>query len=467
MTRPVPRSRSGITLTEILISILIMGVGMVSLATLFPLGLQRVREASRFSRSTLLTETALNEIGARNLLFPGQFQPPAAVFASNGAPLYPFLFTNLGYFFYDPFLQDGPLPDPTVTFVNGGVTFIQPNGVYRGFGIDGWGPGAGHSPNQPYIPGPGLPVAYDPLWRQATGIPPDLTGTFHESRFAFGQGYIRPDPDGGAPSAYGLQRVTGVDPTVPGFFPAISQIFVSPEDIVFQSEGTSNKTPGFGSPVAPDMSTGQYQVDFSYTWMFTGQRADVSNVTVYEGDVVVFQNRQFALDAVNTPFGGTQYQAIGETVVEGVFGWSGTLDPLNPGYANGDDKSVLLRWPASMKDPEVKVGSFIADVTYERNNATDVSRFRPTAPIVPGQITFYPGQRCYWYRVAKKTEPQQAVAFSTDPGPYRQMIVTLTTPVRAKTLLAGNNGALQPVHVNAALVNPSVINVFSKVYYAR
>ena len=32
------RARSGITLTEILISILIMGVGMVSLATLFPLG---------------------------------------------------------------------------------------------------------------------------------------------------------------------------------------------------------------------------------------------------------------------------------------------------------------------------------------------------------------------------------------------------------------------------------------------
>ena len=38
-------ARSGITLTEILISIMIMGVGLVSLATLFPLGLLRLREA--------------------------------------------------------------------------------------------------------------------------------------------------------------------------------------------------------------------------------------------------------------------------------------------------------------------------------------------------------------------------------------------------------------------------------------
>ena len=37
-----PRRRSGITLTEILISILIMGVGLISLATLFPIGLDRI-----------------------------------------------------------------------------------------------------------------------------------------------------------------------------------------------------------------------------------------------------------------------------------------------------------------------------------------------------------------------------------------------------------------------------------------
>ena len=47
--------RRGITLTEILISILIMGVGLVSLATLFPIGLLRLREAQRQTRSAYLS----------------------------------------------------------------------------------------------------------------------------------------------------------------------------------------------------------------------------------------------------------------------------------------------------------------------------------------------------------------------------------------------------------------------------
>ncbi len=51
MIRRGVRGRAGITLTEILISIMIMGVGLVSLATLFPLGLMRLRAAAIRSRS--------------------------------------------------------------------------------------------------------------------------------------------------------------------------------------------------------------------------------------------------------------------------------------------------------------------------------------------------------------------------------------------------------------------------------
>ena len=47
MTCRTAKARSGITLTEILISILIMGVGLISLATLFPIGLVRLREAGK------------------------------------------------------------------------------------------------------------------------------------------------------------------------------------------------------------------------------------------------------------------------------------------------------------------------------------------------------------------------------------------------------------------------------------
>ena len=33
------------------------------------------------------------------------------------------------------------------------------------------------------------------------------------------------------------------------------------------------------------------------------------------------------------------------------------------------DRTILLRWPTNMPDPDVKVGGWIADVTYERNQA--------------------------------------------------------------------------------------------------
>ncbi len=66
--RPRPHPRSGITLTEILIAIMIMGIGLVSLATLFPIGLLRLRDATRYSRSATLLQTAAADASARGLL---------------------------------------------------------------------------------------------------------------------------------------------------------------------------------------------------------------------------------------------------------------------------------------------------------------------------------------------------------------------------------------------------------------
>ena len=67
-----PRS-AGITLTEILISILILGVGLVSLATLFPIGLLRLREAQRQTRSAYLFQSATADVASRGLLNSNSF----------------------------------------------------------------------------------------------------------------------------------------------------------------------------------------------------------------------------------------------------------------------------------------------------------------------------------------------------------------------------------------------------------
>ena len=67
------RGRAGITLTEILIAILILAVGIASLATLFPLGLLRLREAARSTRSAYLIESAAADVAARGLLTSTSF----------------------------------------------------------------------------------------------------------------------------------------------------------------------------------------------------------------------------------------------------------------------------------------------------------------------------------------------------------------------------------------------------------
>ena len=57
---PHARSRRGITLTEILIAIMILGVGLVSLATLFPIGLLRLRDAD-----PILADQVPGRVGGR------------------------------------------------------------------------------------------------------------------------------------------------------------------------------------------------------------------------------------------------------------------------------------------------------------------------------------------------------------------------------------------------------------------
>jgi hypothetical protein len=475
MIRRTCRDRSGITLTEILISIMIMGIGIVSLATLFPLGLLRLRDAARSSRSGILSESAAGDLGARNLLSQSSF---------TNRMTSPWNFVPVPY---DPWIQDTPS--------YGASPFGPAYGAYRGQAPGGSG--------LAYQAGPGLPVAYDPLWRTTTGIYLDpVNAKVPEARFATGIGSLRNDPAGGLPSAHGLQRLTNFPPpnpanlpwtmSLPDFSGVVNEIFVSPEDVVLQSDTDSGKPIGSVSPIVPDLALGKNtatnlptpQYDWKYTWMFTGQQADTTNGTVFVGDIVVFENRPFSVDAATSYFtstnpAGVAWSVAGEPVVEAIFGYTNnvTTPGGKVGYGSSANRAVLLRWPASMPDIEVKVGSWIADVTYERNATEDFQRSvkDPSAPaVIPGGLgpvgAFYPYQRCYWYQVAKRTQAGPAAnSFTGDAsGGMREMTVWTSTPLRAFTLLqatGANAGA--PYHVNAALVSPYVVNVFPRTIYTR
>lgn len=454
---PASGSRSGITLTEILISILIMGVGLISLATLFPLGLVRLREAQRDSRSTLWAESAAAETQTRDLFNKASYlNLPITWYGANPT----FALKR------DPWIQD---------LAAGGSTTLD-NGNYRGLGGDNDvtqpNPLVTSLDDPDIIPGPGLPVCYDPLWRATVGVYPN--NTTNEARFASGIGLVRDDPNGGGvsttASAHGLQRLSNFPATLAAN-DAVGKIFASPDDIVFTDMAGPQAAKG-RSPLVPDLDLGSTSTatrgilaDWSYTWMFTGQQADSTNGSVYDGNVVVFHNRPFGLDSVNVD-GKEVRVPSGERVVEGIFGYGKTpgLPLILPngdrvGYGSSD-KTVLLRWPSTLPDPEIRTGGWIADVTYERNRLVEATRLDPTYPMI----------RCYWYQIVRRTQAAAEVAGMSAPlaAGYRRMTVEVGTKLRAKTLLNYSASSIgTPYHVNAALIIPSVVNVFPRTFYSR
>ena len=94
------------------------------------------------------------------------------------------------------------------------------------------------------------------------------------------------------------------------FLPKVPRIFVSPDDIVFQSSDSSrchsNRTGSQARLGQPDRPRHEQRChrsnDWRYTWMFTGRRSDATNGTAYEGDIVIFDNRPFA-STRSTPTG--------------------------------------------------------------------------------------------------------------------------------------------------------------------
>ena len=442
MTFGSTRSRSGITLIEILISIAIMGIGVISIATLFPLGLIRLRNAQRLTRGAYLVESATADLGARNLLSAASFFPNAL-----------YQTTNAG--FYNPLYVD------TATY---GSDWADPKtGIVAGANRFSTGV-AGSS-----LIGSGLPVAYDPLWRSTLPSFADpLGGTGFEGRFgADTAGLLR--NEGGTPAvaahADGLQRVTNLVGTIGAA--AAQDIFVSHEDVILQDVKGQYYDQGGGlitspSPLVPDlnMSSGSATAqggptnDWRYSWFFTGMQSDPSSTDV-DGEIVICENRPFSIDTI-----GGASQVGGEFVVEAIWGFSGSAGQMlstTQGYGSlSASRSVYLRWSTSMPDPDVRVGGWIADVTYERNQSLAVSHYGPGNGL-------YPAQRCYWYQVAKKSAP---AADGTYAG-YRSMTVWTSSPLRAMSLMDFSLTPPAPVHVEAALIMPSVINVYPRTVYTR
>ena len=273
--------------------------------------------------------------------------------------------------------------------------------------------------NRPLPCGPGLPFAYDPLWRYQTistanGTQGYYMGDTYEARFGYGLTTIRPDSDGGPPSAHGLQRITNFNrpyvqsgnaqiPIMPASI-YVPNIFVSQEDVVWQDPNANNYTINGQqggtsvtgpSPLLPDLSPptgvtngGSASLDWRYSWMFTGQLNSASNLSCFDGNIVIFENRQFGIRGGHRPVLAGGELRLAELPGRRRDGRRGGLrlqhhghhagrpaGPGGPGYGSAADRTVLLRWSTSMPDPVVRPGDWIADVTYERQQPVVLSRF--------------------------------------------------------------------------------------------
>jgi hypothetical protein len=348
---------------------MILGIGLVSLAALFPVGLSRLRDASRYTRSAYLTQSGSTDVSARGLLIKKTFYLADGLNGTGGFPFWHVTpqYPNPTSAFpvvppYDPFTQDTQFYGGNA--VDYSPLFGNPQNPPNYFGataayvyVDGNG-------NQQTLnTGTGLPIAYDPLWRHQTRVYLDpINKSMPEARFGAGTDgtatFIALDQDGSPPSAWGLQRLTNFNrpsftnalgATLP-LFPAdnmVPSIFVSPEDVVLQDPNGTNYTiegalpqttaqnaAGYPvskpSPVLPDLSATQAQIaqgqtggtvnnDWRYSWMLTVTQTNVP-ATSFTTKPVPFNpaNVNTSLGATfdgsvvifeNRPFGISQVQS--------------------------------------------------------------------------------------------------------------------------------------------------------------
>ena len=467
--------RRGVTMTEVLIAIMILGIGMTSLMTLFPIGLMKLRDARRNNRSSLLAENVASDLKTRDLLNRYSFASTLNAAGITNGDTYNAWCDRVNrprFSLFDPWSTD----IQALYEININNSAQNASNVIQI-----------HSPS-----GYGIPIVccYDPLFfsNLVYTQSPAFTNVAQlaNPNLRFGRAFnndLRTDPtDGSRSSGFGLPRLTNIWPALAasgagpsmGNINSVASIFVSQDDPVFPDfENDANpkiidpKAPSFRQnpilPLVDNAASGAYSLnDWEYSWIFTGKSRDRN---VFEGDMVIYNKRQFGVTMDNN---SNITGVMGERVIEGIFGLGSvpmTTNNGTMGYAAGNSRKVLLMWPKvdGAERPEIKIGGWIADVTYEPYLSTTVSRFMQDFDGDGRPDVEHPGQRCHWYRIVQRSEVTDP--YIAEPGlagltDREAMVVTVDRPVVSKTLLQKNGAGYQPVHVNAALIAPEVVSVF-------
>lgn len=367
------RRRFGVTLTEVLMSLMIMGIGVVSLATLFPISTLRVLEATNLTNSTIARFNAEGIIDSFEQMV---HDPDGDRTTREGGRNY--VVDPLGW--YELLAQTGTAPTlyeynrpPAASLFR--VTLPDPSLQTRYLGDN--------------VPAPALFTSIDVARRIAS---------LQDTTTDYGEGF--PDPDGVNTAAYirnGDGLLTGLimppeidltvftlattdpayqDPTgyqilildVTGDYSEIRQI----ETVT----GQQINWPSRPLPARFSSLVGLVRIERPepyYSWMLTVRKRASGPANV---DVVVFSKRDFSELSEQVYVGDLRRFTLGPDLVPGTAGTDLNLNGTNNdvaeiGYPGSDDQQnnrVTIDWDPALYDsanppdkPALRRGGFVYD----------------------------------------------------------------------------------------------------------
>lgn len=419
------RLRGGTTLMEVLMSLMIMGIGVVSLATLFPISAQRVLEATNLTNSTVVRFNAEGIVDSYSTIV---HNPDGIVATRESGRNYQV--DPLGW--YELLQQTGSNP---VRFeYNRPSAITQPLlNLPNGQPLQTRYLGENAASPQLFT---GMDVA-----RALVGLPDTATDVAD----------CMPDPDGTNAGAYvvnGEGRLSGIvlppevdlstvtlEPTLyritlrdkTGRFSEVRQItYVSGQQVSWDQNGSGSADfPGEDLPL-PALFTsnvGHVRIDQptpDYSWLLTVRKRSSGPANV---DVVVFRKRDFSELSEQYYLGDMRRYDLGPDGLPGIATQDDNFDTVNDdvneiGFRGSDDSrnnKVVVDWT-----PAGQTGAYGVS-TY----TTDPER----PPLKRGGYVFDLANGL-WYRI-------QALEAYVDPGSGVQLDTAAT--VLLETAIARNN----------------------------
>src|SRR5438876_5455314 len=351
------RTRTGATLTEVLVAIFVMAIGLLALLTLFPLGALSMAQAIKDNRTAHSGKNAFAIAEAYSSGVAGSTGsgihsdvnvlnsstiPGVTVFP--GAAVAPPVPQNSSSYFLNPYPGN---PQPAQTPPAAAQTpFLAPD-LLPHYSLP---PSAPQPQANPYLTGyfgvpydgPSYPIFVDPIgWRY------------------FGSTVLGNVPSPGSPggaSSIPRQPLSGLL-TAPSANQWLTRWCTLSDDITFNEDGS------------PSSNTGAVQRENRYTWAWLLRRPKFSDPTVVDVTVVVYSGRSST--------------SLGETAFVAAF----------------DPTSKFVDITYSGTKPSIRTGSWILDATMEYYDI----RVNPLVNPVGAPVNV-PDPHGFFYRVVGVTD---------------------------------------------------------------